>query len=68
MATADSTIPSRSDCQAAAICERMDANPGRPRPGSGGKYVPPKNGRRSGVIHTDMGQPPAPVVACTKVM
>ena len=26
---------------------------------SGGKYVPPKNGFRSGVSHTDIGHPPA---------
>lgn len=29
----------------------------------GGKYVPPMNGRRSGVSHTLIGQPPPPLVA-----
>ena len=43
-------------------------NPGRPHRDVGGKYVPPKNGFSSGVSHTLIGQPPAPVVACTNVM
>ena len=34
----------------------------------GGKYVPPKNGFKSGVRKTDMGHPPLPVVACTNSM
>jgi hypothetical protein len=29
-----------------------------PRESAGGKYVPPKNGFRSGVRNTDIGQPP----------
>ena len=65
---ADSTIFSRSLCHAEAICDSIDPNPGWPHRFSGGKYVPPKNGFRSGVSHTDIGQPPPPVVACTKVM
>jgi len=35
---------------------------------AGGKYEPPKNGFRSGVRKTLIGQPPWPVAACTKVM
>ena len=35
---------------------------------SGGKYVPPKNGARSGVRKTVIGQPPEPVIACTAAM
>ena len=34
----------------------------------GGKYVPPKNGFRSGVRNTFIGQPPEPVMACTAAM
>ncbi len=37
-------------------------------PSRGGKYVPPKNGSRSGVSHTLIGQPPDPVSACTAAM
>ena len=40
-------------------------NPARPYRFSGGKYVPPTKGFKSGVSHTDMGHPPPPVVACT---
>ena len=34
--------------------------PGSPWRGSGGKYVPPKNGSPSGVRNTVIGQPPLP--------
>ena len=37
-------------------------------PSRGGKYVPPKNGSRSGVSQTLIGQPPDPVSACTAAM
>ena len=30
--------------------------------------MPPKNGSPSGVIHTFIGQPPDPLVACTNAM
>ncbi len=43
-------------------------DPGRPYRASGGKYVPQKNGLRSGVSHTLIGQPPEAVVACTAVI
>ena len=36
--------------------------------GSGGKYVPQKNGSPSGVMNTVIGQPPCPVIACVAVM
>src|SRR5580765_2380872 len=65
---ADSSIFSRSLFQACAIWVRMEPKPGCPQRFSGGKYVPPKNGLSSGVSQTDMGQPPEPVVDCTKVM
>ena len=41
---------------------------GRPWRGSGGKYVPPQNGRPSGVRKTVSGQPPCPVSATTASM
>ena len=40
----------------------------RPYASVGGKYVPPKNGFKFGVRKTESGQPPEPIVACTKVM
>lgn len=62
--------------QALAIClpRFRDAGPSTvgkpalPYRSSGGKYVPPKKGAPSGVSHTLIGQPPLPVVACTKPM
>jgi hypothetical protein len=36
--------------------------------GSGGKYVPPQNGRPSGVRKTVIGQPPCPVIETTASM
>ena len=53
---------------ASATAVRTRGNPGMPCRSSGGKYVPPKNGRRSGVRNTLIGQPPEPVIACTAVM
>ena len=41
---------------------------GSPCRGSGGKYVPPKNGSPSGVRKTVIGQPPLPVSATTASM
>ncbi len=35
---------------------------------SRGKYVPPKNGRPSGVRNTVIGQPPLPLMAWTASM
>ena len=35
---------------------------------SRGKYVPQKNGSRSGVMKTVIGQPPCPVMAWVAVM
>ena len=43
-------------------------NEGRPWRGSGGKYVPPKNGSPAGVRKTVIGQPPPPVSATTASM
>jgi hypothetical protein len=65
---ADETIRSRSSRQARAISRSTSTKAGRPHCDRGGKYVPPKNGRRSGVSHTLIGHPPAPVVACTNSM
>src|SRR4051794_1670237 len=61
--TPDASIFSRSVRQTCARCSSTCLNPGRPYREPGGKYVPPKNGLRSGVSQTDMGQPPLPVVA-----
>ena len=36
--------------------------------GSGGKYVPARNGIPSGVMKTVIGQPPCPVSACVAAM
>jgi hypothetical protein len=58
----------RSVFQADAIFLRTLGKPGMPLRSSGGKYVPPTNGFRSGVSQTLIGQPPWPVVACTNVM
>ena len=44
---------------------KIVANPGRPALSSGGKYVAPIKGFRSGVNHTLIGHPPPPVVALT---
>ena len=44
------------------------AEAGSPCRGSGGKYVPPKNGSPSGVRKTVIGQPPLPVSATTASM
>ena len=41
---------------------------GSPCRGSGGKYVPPRNGSPSGVRKTVIGQPPCPVSATTASM
>ena len=68
MASADSSRRLRSARQARAISVSTSLNPGRPQRDDGGKYVPPKIGLRSGVSQTLIGQPPAPVVACTNVM
>ena len=47
---------------------RIVLNPGRPPTwSSGGKYVAPTNGFKSGVSQTLIGQPPPPVIACNKV-
>ena len=40
----------------------------RPAPVAGGKYVPPKKGRRSGVKNMLMGHPPEPVMDWTASM
>ena len=42
--------------------------PGRPNRLSRGKYVPLKNGSRSGVITIVSGQPPCPVAICATAM
>ena len=42
-------------------------NAGIPCRGSGGKYVPPKNGSPSGVRKTVIGQPPCPISAIDRV-
>ena len=69
----DRVRPARAPCRVRRA--RRGPPPGRPtrtraarsgRPG--GKYVPPTMGLRSGCSHTLIGQPPLPVVACTKVM
>lgn len=49
-----------------AIVRRMDAKPGLPYLSSGGKYVPPVTGFRSGVRNTLIGQPPPPDIACNE--
>ena len=53
-------FPGLGDALAAA-CRSRDARSGY----QARKYVPPKNGLRSGVRKTDIGQPPLPVAACT---
>ncbi len=42
--------------------------PAMPWRSSGGKYVPPKKGLRSGVRNTLIGHPPEPVMAWTAAM
>ncbi|GIW73141.1 MAG: hypothetical protein KatS3mg102_2683 [Planctomycetota bacterium] len=59
--------PRRCRHNSATRCNTI-INEGRPCRGSGGKYVPPKNGSPSGVQNTDKGQPPSPAVACTNAM
>ena len=49
----------------AASTVRKDGVPAR---SAGGKYVPPKNGRRSGVRNTLIGHPPEPVTDWTASM
>src|SRR5205814_844005 len=56
------------DCHAVVICCNTWRKLARPYLVSGGQYVPPKNGLRSGVRKTFSGQPPDPVIACTNVM
>ena len=46
----------------------MRGKPGRPRASCGGKYVPAKNGLRSGVRNTEFGQPPERVMSCVAPM
>lgn len=47
---------------------RIVLNPGRPPTwSSGGKYVAPTKGFKSGVSHTLIGQPPPPVMACQNI-
>ena len=41
---------------------------GSPWRGSGGKYVPPRNGSPAGVRKTVIGQPPWPVIDTTASM
>ncbi|CAB4607703.1 unannotated protein [freshwater metagenome] len=53
------SISSRRLCQASFIAFINAMNDGL------GKYVPPKNGRPSGVIKTVIGHPPRPDIACT---
>ena len=51
-----------SSCHWCHVMERESfENAGRPCRSTGGKYVPPWNGLRSGVRNTVSGQPPWPV-------
>lgn len=50
-------------CTCCAIVRRTETKPGKLYLSSGGKYVPPEIGLRSGVRKTLIGQPPAFVVA-----
>ena len=54
-----STSP-RCSRHASATPSSTCLNEGRPCRGSGGKYVPPKNGSPAGVRKTVIGQPPLP--------
>ncbi len=47
---------------------RTVRNDGVPPRSAGGKYVPPKNGRRSGVKNMLIGHPPEPVMDWTASM
>ena len=51
---------SRRSRHASATARSTCRNAGSPWRGSGGKYVPPKNGSPSGVRNTVIGQPPLP--------
>ena len=51
--------------QSSASASRIVRKPGRPCRSSGGKYVPAKNGRRSGSRKAESGQPPRPVISWT---
>ncbi len=59
---------SRRSRYASATATSTCRKAGIPRRGSGGKYVPPKNGSPSGVAKTVIGQPPWPVRATTASM
>src|SRR5262245_39074928 len=66
--SAELLTSARSAFHARASCWSTSTKPGLPHRDVGGKYVPPKNGLRSGVSQTLIGHPPAPVVACTNIM
>ena len=51
---------SRRLCQTSSTASRTRRKLGMPWPSRGGKYVPPKKGRPSGVRNTVIGQPPPP--------
>ena len=59
---------SRRSVQASATPFSMSRKPGIPMRDTGGQYVPPKNGLKSGVRNIDIGQPPRPVIICTDVI
>ncbi len=62
------TTSSRRSVHAWAIPVSTCRNDGSPCCGTGGKYVPAKNGLPSGVRNAVNGQPPLPVIACAASM
>ena len=64
----ESRTSSRLSRHASATASSTCRKAGRPWRGSGGKYVPPKNGSPAGVTNTVIGQPPWPVSATTASM